>query len=171
MHGNLKNVPKFSLSHISQSLWWNCGSITVMNFLRYHNYGTQLFRKLFLNKWVIILIGINIEFIKISWFATSRFGTSLVNFGFIIYQKQTIHVIIGWKHDVSGIVGSETIRGHSDTLRASCIDWSSWHLRASDLTMHDTSCLNPWTTASNLCVSVIDTTSQTLKYVARINSF
>ena len=40
------------------------------------------------------------------------------------------------------------LRGHSDTsvhsaLRASCTDWSSWPLRASDLTMHDTSCLNP----------------------------
>ena len=60
-----------------------------------------------------------------------------------------IHVIIGFKHDVSCIVRSEALRGHSDTsmhsaLRASCIDWSSWPLRASDLTMHDTSCLNPY---------------------------
>ena len=50
------------------------------------------------------------------WFATSRFGTSLVNFGFIMYQNQIINVIM---------------IGHSDTsmhsaLRASCIDWSSW---------------------------------------------
>ena len=82
------------------------------------------------------------------WFATSRFGTSLVNFGFIMYQNQIIHVIIGFKHDVSCIVRSEALRGHSDTsmhsaLCASCIDWSSWPLCASDLTMHDTSCLNP----------------------------
>ena len=49
MHGNLKKVPKFSPSHISQSQWWNCG-ITVMNFLSYRNYRTQLFRKLFLTK-------------------------------------------------------------------------------------------------------------------------
>ena len=46
------------------------------------------------------------------------------------------------------MVRSEALRGHSDTsmhsaLRASCIDWSSWPLRASDLTMHNTSCLNP----------------------------
>ena len=50
MHGNLKKVPKFSHSHIPQSQWWNCGSIAVMNFLKYHNYTTQLFRKLFLTK-------------------------------------------------------------------------------------------------------------------------
>ena len=37
-----------------------------------------------------------------AWFATSRFGTSLVNFGFRMYQNQIIHVIIGFKHDVSG---------------------------------------------------------------------
>ena len=83
-----------------------------------------------------------------AWFATSRFGTSPVNFGFIMYQNQIIHVIIGFKHDASCTVRSEALRGHSDTsmhsaLRASCIDWSSWPLRASDLTMHDTSCLNP----------------------------
>ena len=65
-----------------------------------------------------------------------------------MYQNQIIHVIIGFKHDVSCIVRSEALRGHSNTLmhsalRASCIDWSSWPLRASDLTMHDTSCLNP----------------------------
>ena len=83
-----------------------------------------------------------------AWFATSRFGTSLVNFCVIMYQNQIIHVIIGFKHDVSCNVRSEALRGHSDTsmhssLRASCIDWSSWPLGASDLTMHDTSCLNP----------------------------
>ena len=32
-------------------------------------------------------------------FATSRFGTSLVNFGFMMYQNQIIYVIIGFKHD------------------------------------------------------------------------
>ena len=36
-----------------------------MNFLKYHNYATQLFRKLFLTKWAIILIWINTDFIKI----------------------------------------------------------------------------------------------------------
>ena len=41
---------KFSHSHISQSQWWNCGSITVMNFLSCHNYTTQLFKTLFLAK-------------------------------------------------------------------------------------------------------------------------
>ena len=50
MHGNLKKVIEFSHSHISQSQWWNCGSITVMNFSRYHNYTTQLLRKLLLTK-------------------------------------------------------------------------------------------------------------------------
>ena len=38
--------------------------------------------------------------------------------------------------------------GHEDqsvheALRASCTDVSEWPLSASDLTMHDTSCLNP----------------------------
>ena len=45
-----KKVPTLSHSHISQSQWWNCRSITVMNFLSYHNYTTQLLRKLFLTK-------------------------------------------------------------------------------------------------------------------------
>ena len=63
-------------------------------------------------------------------YATSRFGTSLVNFGFIMYQNQIIHVIIGFKHDVSCIVRSEALRGQTGTSmhsapRASCIDWSS----------------------------------------------
>ena len=83
-----------------------------------------------------------------AWFTTSRCGTSLVNFGFIMNQNQIIHAIIGFKHDVSCISRSEALKGRSDTsmhpaLRASCIGWSSWPLRASDLTMHDTSCLNP----------------------------
>ena len=43
-------VPNFSLSHISQSQWWNSESITVMKFLSYHNYTTQLSRKLFVTK-------------------------------------------------------------------------------------------------------------------------
>ena len=84
----------------------------------------------------------------VAWFASFHFGTLLANFGFVMYQNQIIHVIIRYKHDVSCIVRSEALRGHSDTsvhsaLRASCTDWSSWPLRASDLTMHDTSCLNP----------------------------
>ena len=69
---------------------------------------------------------------------------------FVMYQNQIIHVTIRFKHDASCIVRSEALRGHSDTsvhlvLRASCTDWSSWPLRASDLTMQDTSCLNPQT--------------------------
>ena len=57
-----------------------------------------------------------------AWFATSRFGTSLANFGFVMYHSDTsVH----------------------SALRASWTDWYSWPLRASDLTMHDTSCLNP----------------------------
>ena len=32
-----------------------------------------------------------------------------------MYQNQIIHVIIGFKHDVSCIVRSEARRGHSDT--------------------------------------------------------
>ena len=53
-----------------------------------------------------------------------------------MYQNQIIHVIIGIKHDVSCIVRSVALKGQSDT------NWSSWPLRASDLTMHDASCLN-----------------------------
>ena len=41
-----------------------------------------------------------------------------------MYQNQMIHVIIGFKHDVSCIVRSESLRGHE--VRASCTDWSSW---------------------------------------------
>ena len=48
------------------------------------------------------------------WFATSRFRTLLLNFGFIMHQKQIIHVIIGFKHDVSCIVRSEAHRGHEN---------------------------------------------------------
>ena len=49
---------------------------------------------------------------------------------------------------VSCIVRSEARRGHEDqsvhvARSAECTDWSSWPLSASDLTMHDTSCLNP----------------------------
>ena len=40
-----------------------------------------------------------------------------------MYQNQIIHVIIGFKHDVSCIVRSEALRGHSDTSVAapSCL--------------------------------------------------
>ena len=58
----------------------------------------------------------------------------------IIHSYDNVHMCIyeyhhlGFKHDVSCIVRSEALRGHSDTsthsaLRASCIDWSSWPLR------------------------------------------
>ena len=33
-----KKTSKISHSHISQSQWWNCGRITFMNLLSYHNY-------------------------------------------------------------------------------------------------------------------------------------
>ena len=59
-----KRNPKFRPSHISQSQWWNCGGITVMNFLSCHKYATQLFRKLFLTIWTRILILIIIDFTK-----------------------------------------------------------------------------------------------------------
>ena len=64
-----------------------------------------------------------------------------------MYQNQIIHVINRFKHDVSCIVRSEALRGHSNTsvhsaLRTSGTDWSPWSLRASNLTMHDTSCFN-----------------------------
>ena len=64
MHGNLKKVPKFSHSHISQSQWWICGRITVINFFSYQNYTTQLFRTLFLENWARILFWFIIDFIK-----------------------------------------------------------------------------------------------------------
>ena len=50
-----------------------------------------------------------------AWFASPRFGISLANFGFVMYQNQIIHVIIGFKHAVSCNVRSEALRGHSDT--------------------------------------------------------
>ena len=68
-----------------------------------------------------------------TWFATSRLRTLLANFGFVMYHNHKIHVIIGFKHDGSCIVRSETLRDHSDksvhsALCASCTDWSSWPL-------------------------------------------
>ena len=47
MHGNFKNVPKFSHSHISQSQWRNPEIIFDTGFLGYLNYTMQLFCKLF----------------------------------------------------------------------------------------------------------------------------
>ena len=48
----------------------------------------------------------------------------------------------------SCIVRLEARRGHKDqsvheARSAECTDVSEWPLSASDLTMHDTSCLNP----------------------------
>ena len=50
-----------------------------------------------------------------------------------MYQNQIIHVIIGFKHDVSCIVRSEARRGHDDqsmheARSAECIDVSEWPL-------------------------------------------
>ena len=72
MHGNLKNVPKFSRSHILPSRLWHCWSITVVNFFNHYNYTTQQCIKLFLTDlttnsfWIIInfIKNINIWFIK-----------------------------------------------------------------------------------------------------------
>ena len=47
MHGNLKNIPKFSHSHISQSQWRNHEIIIDIGFVGYLNYTAQLFCKLF----------------------------------------------------------------------------------------------------------------------------
>ena len=57
-------------------------------------------------------------------------------------------IIQTFKHDVSCIVRSEARRVHEDqsvheARSADCTDESEWSLSASDLTMHDTSCLNP----------------------------
>ena len=76
-------------------------------------------------------------------FATACLGNWLAEFGFVVYENELIHVIIGFKHDIPRVVRSRALRGHSDTsvhsaLRISNTDWSSWPLRASDLTMHGT---------------------------------
>ena len=76
-----KKVPKFCHSHISQSRW-NCGSITVMNFLSYHNYTTQLFRKLFLTKFS------QNSYLNYHWFYSK---VSTHNF-----TKRTIEIISHW---------------------------------------------------------------------------
>ena len=81
-----------------------------------------------------------------AWLVATRFGNSLADFRFAMYQNESIYVIIGFKHDVACIVRLEALRSHSDTSvhearSAECIEWSSWPLRASDLTMHATSCL------------------------------
>ena len=49
------------------------------------------------------------------------------------------HVIIGLKHPMPCIVRSEARTG-STRIRASCTDWSSWPIRASDLIMLGTAC-------------------------------
>ena len=48
MHGNLKDIPKFSHSHISRSQWRNCEIIIDTGLLKYLNCTTQSFCKLFL---------------------------------------------------------------------------------------------------------------------------
>ena len=48
-------------------------------------------------------------------FVATRFRKSPVDFGFIMYQKELIHAVIGFKHNVPCIVSSEALRGHSDT--------------------------------------------------------
>ena len=56
-----------------------------------------------------------------------------------MYQNESIHVIIGFKHDVACIVRSEALRGHSDTsvhAPRALTDPRGPLIRASDLTMH-----------------------------------
>ena len=74
-------------------------------------------------------------------FVAARFGNSLADCGFVMYQNELIHVIIGF-------VRSKARRGHEDksvneVRSAECTDVSEWPLSASDLTMHATLCFNP----------------------------
>ena len=50
-----------------------------------------------------------------AWFATTYVLTFLANFGFVMYQKWLVHVIMVFKHYVSCIMRIEAPRGHSDT--------------------------------------------------------
>ena len=82
-------------------------------------------------------------------------GTLPAVFGFVMYQNQIIHAIIGFKYDVPCIARSEELRGHSHTamhsvLCASCTDWSSWPPRDFDFTMRGTSCFNSQTFPSTV---------------------
>ena len=84
-----KKNPKFSHSHMSLSKCWNCVSITVMNFLSYHTYTTQSFRKLFHKNWTSIIILFELSFILLktidTWFKkwTIQTITPLNKFAFI----------------------------------------------------------------------------------------
>ena len=76
----------------------------------------------------------------IACFATPRFGTSLANSGFVMYQNQITHVEVWFTHGAPSIVRSEARRGDMDTsvhsvLYASSTDWSSWPIHAFDRTM------------------------------------
>ena len=58
-----------------------------------------------------------------------------------MYQNQLMHITIGIMYDVPCTGRSKAPRRHSVTSvhwvqRASCTDWSSWPLHASDLTTH-----------------------------------
>ena len=55
-----------------------------------------------------------------------------------LYPVRTYNACNALRHRIP-----ELFKDLSMMYRASCTDWSSWPLRASDLTMHDTSCLNP----------------------------
>ena len=48
-------------------------------------------------------------------FVATRFGNSLADVGFVMYQNELTHVIIGFKHNAPCIVRSEALRGHSHT--------------------------------------------------------
>ena len=117
MHGNLKKVPKFSHSHISQSQWWNCGSITVMNFLSYQNCTTQLFRKLCLTNWARILIWIVIDFIKN--YRHILFKTDYQNY--VPYKDICVHNLCRFSD--TGIIMTSHRRCYARDLKKTCIDF------------------------------------------------
>ena len=171
MQGNFWKVPKLSLSHISQSQWWNYESITVMNLLVIITIQRNYSESYFLQNWIRIIVWIINDFIKKYLHITYGLFTisHLHTFGFIFcvdlvtpeslwcHKGVALHVTYKTMHRFSTMHDSpppalEFRLQISDTsvhsaLRASCTDWSSWSLwplRASDLTMHDTSYLNPY---------------------------
>ena len=56
-----------------------------------------------------------VEFFYNARFVATRFGNSLADVGFVMYQNELTHVIIGFKHNAPCIVRSEALRGHSHT--------------------------------------------------------
>ena len=50
-----------------------------------------------------------------------------------MYQNQIIHVIIGFKYDISCIVRSEALRGHSDTSVHSALSVNAQYIMLKSL--------------------------------------